>query len=229
MSWTYPMSEGRWTDMEDQGPIERDLARDLWTPLQIAGFHAISEPLGHDWTVQGFGMMRTYLDPDKTWRLNVYHSSLLVPGVSVIHDHPWHFDSWILSGIFRNVRYEEGTLGWSEGALNMNFSRIETGILSPVGDAGEGGVVPQGTASLSIISEEEYGAGGYYHQEASEIHEARYDDFTVTINRRVKTDHPDHARVFWPIEQEWVSAKPRDATTSEVTSICGGVDWTGDY
>ena len=29
------------------------------------------------WTVQGFGMLRCYLDPDKTYRLNIWDSEFL--------------------------------------------------------------------------------------------------------------------------------------------------------
>lgn len=68
-------------------------------------------PWNRDWTVQGFGMLRCYLDSDKRFRLNIWDDRLAVPHVSVIHDHPWSFDSWIINGIFHNQRFEEASHG----------------------------------------------------------------------------------------------------------------------
>ena len=64
----------------------------------------------HRWTIQGFGMLRMYIpapNNPKRFRLNLWNSALAVPGVSIMHDHPWDFDSWVINGNFRNVRYVE--------------------------------------------------------------------------------------------------------------------------
>jgi hypothetical protein len=75
------------------------------------------------WTVQGFGMIRTYIPGpvyDKQFRLNVWDSRLRVPNVSVMHDHPWDMTSWIISGLMINTRYiESGFSGWDYSYMNI--------------------------------------------------------------------------------------------------------------
>ena len=87
----------------------------------------LEHPYPREWTVQGFGMLRTYLDPDKRFRLNVWHSKLAIPNVSIVHDHPWHFTSWVMGGNFTNVRYTKGTLQYEPrylvSACPPNFHR----------------------------------------------------------------------------------------------------------
>ena len=56
-------------------------------PLLRAAVRALLERPDSDWSVQGFGMMRRYLDADKKYRLNIWDSSLAGRNVSIIHDH----------------------------------------------------------------------------------------------------------------------------------------------
>ena len=180
-----------------------------------------------EWTVQGFGMMRTYLDPEKTWRLNVYHPDLMIPGVSVHHNHPWNFTSWILGGVLTNVRYTSKTEpamfqhSGTEGEAQFDFARIMTGIKSNVGDAGaSSGVEAQGSCWLTPYSYDEYRAWQWYEMDHADIHETRYTPGCVTINRRVRVGSGEHADVFWPHGTPWVSAKPRLATQDEIRMVC---------
>lgn len=161
----------------------------------------------YQWTVQGFGMLRTYLPVAgnlKRFRLNIWNSNLAIPGVSVMHDHPWDFDSWIINGKFRNVRYIEDAWG-----LSYKFMTIKTG---------EGGCPMSEPAAVRLmpLPVENYKTGDKYHQDALEIHASFYDDFTVTLNDRV--GDTEHARVFWRDEPHgyWVDAKPRVATAQEI-------------
>ncbi len=165
----------------------------------------LRSPLRREWSVQGFGMLRTYLDADKRFRLNIWDGLLSVPGVSTIHDHPWHFKSLIVNGGFINIRYVQSE---TEGAP-YNWNLIQTG---PGGGKGNiGGVV-----KLVRQEPEHYEPGEIYNQVASEIHESIYADGTVTLNDRRRLPDGDHARVFWPLGSEWVDAEPRAATEAEV-------------
>lgn len=178
-------------------------------------------PHARVWTVQGFGMFRCYFGPaddPKQYRLNLWDSRFKVPGVSTVHDHPWHFNSWIMGGNFTNVRYRLGTIDYasvgrpavSAAGWTHHGTTIKTG---------EGGG-PDGSLTFNCylhrLQPEMYSAGDHYEQNADEIHESFYDDGTVTLNKRTRVGDGEHARVFWPFGQEWVDAKPRRATTAEI-------------
>jgi len=164
----------------------------------------LEAPLYYDWTVQGFGMMRTYIGPDKLWRLNVWNSALAVPNVSVIHNHPWHFESWIIAGNFTNRRYTEHKIG-----VAYHFATIKTG---------EGGGIRSkpDNAVLQFHRDEHYWPGQTYKQTADEIHQSFYSDGCVTLNMRQRVGDGEHARVYWPAGTAWVDADPRPATEAEV-------------
>lgn len=163
-------------------------------------------PFNFRWTLQGFGMLRTYLpyEPNgKRFRLNVWSSALAVAGVSIMHDHPWDFDSWIISGAFRNVRYVED-FNNGDGFKFMNIKCGENGCA----------MSEPALVRLRALPTEHYKTGDKYHQDAAEIHASFYDDGTVTLNDRV--GDTEQARVFWAAPGDWVDAKPREATPMEV-------------
>lgn len=179
---------------------------DVFPFAQALARNVIENPYSHQWSVQGFGMLRTYLDPDKRWRLSIWHSALAVPNVSIIHDHPWDFLSLVLAGEFYNTRYTEDVL--NSAATHM-VQRIRTG---------EGGGPDGPATSVALVAgpKEVYGPGALYCQWAEEVHASGYVDGTVTLNDRTRRPDPDHALVFWPFGQEWVDAEPRPATTKEI-------------
>lgn len=168
------------------------------------------------WSVQGFGMARTYLggpSNPKEFRLNVWHSALAVPNVSTIHDHPWHFDSVVISGKFRNQRYSMIPSEATQYAPTHDFTTIKTG---------EGGGMttdPLQSCLLRPLRPELYGPGNEYTQTAEEIHETIYEDGCVTFNQRRRVGDGEHARVFWPHGTDWVDAEPREATPSDIKLI----------
>lgn len=168
----------------------------------------LSQPHTHKWTVQGFGMLRTYLpdvkDP-KRFRLNVWSRALAVPNVSIIHDHPWHFDSWIINGEFRNQRFVEDYYNGTP----YHWQVIQTG-------EGGGPTANRYTMGLRGLELERYTTGDKYHQDSHEIHLSDYDEGTVTLNDRIRVGTGEHARVFWPCGTNWVDAEPRPATTTEI-------------
>jgi hypothetical protein len=160
------------------------------------------------WTVQGFGMLRTYIpasENNKRFRFNVWDSRLAVPGVNIMHDHPWDFDSWIINGKFRNVRYVEDHYNGDD----FKFMTIK---------CGEDGCAMSEPSKVRLraLPVEHYKTGDKYHQDAREIHASFYDEGTVTLNDRV--GDTEHAKVFWLDEPQgyWVDAKPREATPAEV-------------
>lgn len=170
----------------------------------------------YDWTVQGFGFLRMYFGPrenKKRYRLNLWDSRFTVPHVSTIHDHPWHFNSIIVAGVFCNQRYRverDRPIGGGPSAATHHFTTIRTG---------EGGGMEQSPIENALLIPEQpelYGPGDTYHQDANEVHETIFKDGTVTLNERTPLPDGDHARVFWPVGTDWVDAEPRPAELSEV-------------
>lgn len=156
------------------------------------------------WQYQGFGMLRIYPYGRKT-RLNVWMPSLAIPGVSLIHDHPWNFRSLIVSGVLINQRFEE-------------VSGEPTHLSASIKPGPGGGVMRMAKeVRLSIPTVETYVAGQTYAQRYWEIHLTAPKEGTVTINERiVPKGGEDLATVYWPKGEEWVSAEPRPATAEEV-------------
>lgn len=167
-------------------------------------------PFNQPWSVQGFGMLRTYFGADKKYRLNIWDSALAVKNVSILHTHPWHFTSWIMSGKFKNQRFYEARTG----LLTHDWAVIKTG---------EGGG-PDGEKGSSRLLEGEpefYMPGDTYMQSPEEIHASYFEDGTVTLNVRKRVGDGEHARVFWPHGEPWVDAEPRAANAEEITAVIG--------
>lgn len=163
-----------------------------------------------DWTVQGFGMMRCYIPGpvyEKQFRLNIWDSALAVPGVSTIHDHPWHFKSWIVNGPFHNIRFVED---------HFNGDPFEYKVIRTGAEGGIDEATSRLRMNLRAIEVETYKTGDTYQQEADEIHRSAPGSGTVTLNERTRVGDGEHARVFWPEGEEWVDAKPRKAVLNEI-------------
>lgn len=174
-----------------------------------------------EWTVQGFGFLRTYFGPadaPKRFRLNLWDSHFTVPGVSTIHDHPWHFTSVIVAGAFCNQRYDivPTPYGHERQGNGLSLTHHHTTIKTGIG----GGIEKSSYEDVRLVPQapELYAPGDVYFQEASEIHETIFKDGTVTLNERRPTGDGEHARVFWPYGMEWVDAMPRPATREEVNT-----------
>lgn len=172
----------------------------------------------HVWTAMGFGMVRTYLDDAKRWRLNIWDDRLRVPEVSEIHDHPWDFTSYVCCGRISNVRFDR-TYGPGACALPYQHVQIETG-------EGGGPTGPVDTAWLTPSRPEIYMPGESYRQAKKEIHITKAVRGTVTLNDR-SPPTPEHtAHIFWP-RGPWVNAEPRHATQDEVyNAVCAAARQT---
>jgi hypothetical protein len=167
----------------------------------------LRHPLDREWSIQGLGMLRTYLDPERVHRLHVWDPQSAVHEVSTIHDHPWDFVSNIISGQLVNQRFLIGT---ADDEVSEPFHHSQ--IL-----CGEGGGLfgETDTAWLSPQPLETYLPGDAYSQVAAELHESRPTPGAVTIISRTFHENVDHANVYWE-QGEWVSAEPRPATDDEV-------------
>lgn len=163
----------------------------------------------YNWTVQGFGMVRCYLDAEQRFRLNIWDERLRTPGVSLIHDHPWSFTSKVFCGRIRNKRYHFATT--SQTDLNYNYKHIITGP-----DGADASPVMQ-CRLMPYATIEEYKAGQTYSQKLTEVHETDALRGTVTVNDRTAPTNEYTARVFWHKQApEWIAARPRPATVVEI-------------
>lgn len=167
----------------------------------------LRNPLDREWSIQGFGMLRTYLDPDRVHRLHIWDPLAAFEEVSTIHDHPWDFVSNVISGQIRNQRYKVSD-GYDHSAEEYQHAQILCG-------EGGGIVGPVGKTWLREAPQEHYGAGQFYSQTAAELHESRPSPGAVTIISRTFHGDTEHANVYWD-EGDWVTAEPRPATDAEV-------------
>lgn len=177
--------------------------------LRLAGT-VLSHPMDYAWTTMGFGMIRTYLDPEQRWRLNVWTKALRVPDVSEIHDHPWDFTSWVLCGQITNRRFDDHgpDAAYIHGALPHQHVQIVTG-------EGGGPVGPVDVRFLKSRAPEVYEPGQGYQQPRQEVHLTRAVDGTVTLNDRTPPTPEHTANIYWA-RGPWVNAEPRPSTKAEV-------------
>jgi len=174
-------------------------------------------PSRYEWTLQGFGMLRTYLGEDRRLRLHIWDSRFRTENVSDVHDHPWDFESLVLRGSIRNVRYDARQPTF-RGEATHHLGRIVCGPSPSVRG-------PQDVEPVWLFkqSDQTYQAGESYFMKNVEVHSSVPEDGTVTVCRRkfVNKD-TETARVGWLLGEEWVSAEPRAATPEEVREITRG-------
>jgi hypothetical protein len=176
-----------------------------------------------EWSIQGLGMLRTYIDAEKTLRLHVWSREHAVPGVSQMHTHPWHMKSHVLAGVVMQYRY---TLEGTEAEVPDREVTYRMGLYNRQSlKCGVGGHLEEAPDKVWLRQGdfEQYNAGEAYTQRADEIHVSNPLSGTVTLlDRKVPEGaNPDLAYVFWPANEEWVSAEPRPATDEERDEIIG--------
>lgn len=173
----------------------------------------LENPEGFEWSLQGLGMLRLYLSDDKSIRLHVWSGEHVVEDVSTLHTHPWNFTSLVVSGQLLNRRwYNVMTPDALAHPTHMCQSIL----------CGEGGGLVGEPTPVHLVPDplELYVPGSTYQQHAHEIHDSMPEDGTVTVIKRSFLNDVDHANVYWPAGEEWVSAEPRRATPTERNSIC---------
>lgn len=171
----------------------------------------LEHPEDRHWTIQGFGMLRLYLDGCHIKRLHIWDPVMAVENVSPIHDHPWDFVSEIISGQMTNVLYRELRLTDPTELHDVTYKAVQI-------RCGEGGgpVEEPHFTRLRVRSRVVYNAGEGYSQHAEELHDSFPERGTVTVIRRTfRENNTELARVFWQ-GGDWVSAEPRPATPDEV-------------
>jgi hypothetical protein len=171
----------------------------------------LEHPLRYDWTLQGLGMLRLYLDDER--RMHVWDDRYSVDDVSQMHTHPWNFESFIVAGEVTNQLYHEvSNTVMPEGSLQYNKQKIFCGT--------GGGLIGEPEKTwLAARRPNTYGEGCTYYELADEIHISNPKRGTVTIVTREFLADNDHAYVFWK-NGDWVSAEPRPATKGEIVAIC---------
>jgi hypothetical protein len=168
----------------------------------------LRSPHDREWTLQGFGMLRTYLDPDKITRLHVWTDKYATDKVSTIHTHPWDFQSMVIAGLIKDVEYERAPDG--------KKAMLEQQILCGEGGGLKGDPIE---VRLQMLRAQTLTTGDIYEHKAADIHESRPADGTVSMIIRRFGEDVDHASVFWNKRESWVSAEPRPATWFEVHEI----------
>lgn len=182
----------------------------------------------YEWTLQGFGMLRTYIS--KEVRLHVWNSKFMVPNVTTIHDHPWHFESLVIIGSIVNLRYD--VVGapfrhplWASDYVGhddeVRAPFIKSKIVCGAGGNNDAAALLERGERVWLSPQDSMTClpGESYQQRADEIHHTSYVDGTVTLVRREFLPNTEHAHVFFKESYGWVSAEPRAATADEVTAF----------
>lgn len=167
---------------------------------------------GSQWTVQGFGMFRLYLQ--NGLRLTVWHEKHRVPNVSLLHTHPWDFVSYIVCGLMRNQRFVKSS---ASDACALPY--MEQPIKAGEGGGLEGEPVPVWLVPDNV---ELVYPRNTYGQRREEIHASYPINGTVTLCDRVvpPESDKDRALVYWEAGNQWVSAEPRAASEWQVQEAC---------
>jgi hypothetical protein len=168
----------------------------------------LANPFDREWTIQGFGMLRTYLDDEQVQRLHIWDTSAAVEDVSTIHDHPWDFTSLILRGAIRNQRFALHEMGESDTGKPFTSAQIRCGV-------GGGLLSDPRPVRICSLGVEAYGPGDTYSMLAPELHESFPSRGAVTVIKRSFKADRDIATVCWKTGA-WVSAEPRSATRAEI-------------
>lgn len=174
----------------------------------------LEHPEGHEWSLQGFGMLRTYLG-SRDLRLHIWDSRFKVEEVSELHTHPWNFHSFVVAGEVENKLFMKVD---PERASVRHEPFVEQEIL-----CGEGGHETPNSTMVALRVDKPsriHKEGDEYSQFAHEIHRSLPADGSVTIIQREFLGDDDHAFVYIPEGDEWISAEPRPATDEEVAAIC---------
>jgi hypothetical protein len=160
-----------------------------------------------EWSIQGLGMLRCYLSQDRSIRLHIWDDRYKTDKVSPLHDHPWDFESVIVSGALINAKYIK-TYGVGQ---DYQHTRI---VCGPGGCQ----VDKVNSVKLKCLEKTVYGPGEIYRQQKSDIHDTLPERGTITIITKFDSQD-DYANIYWK-EGQWISAEPRPATFLEINEIC---------
>lgn len=146
----------------------------------------------YQWQVQGFGMIRTYLDGPGEPRLQVWDQRLATWSNNAIHDHPWAFTSTIYAGVLYNQRFKVRPTEANDSYAKGHTTEIIPGT--------RGGLLSERLVDRCRIEPlpiEVYSLGESYRQTHREMHLTKYLPGTVTLITRTEREEADIARVAW--------------------------------
>lgn len=163
----------------------------------------------HAWTIQGLGMMRAYLDPERKYRLHLWNQKARFEGVTEIHDHPWDFSSYVLSGYIEDTRFDAI---WSGDANTSLQATHEAQLI----ECGPGGCAHGKRRRVHLVPRgvQVYSAGQGYSARSDAIHLSRASQGAVSVIER--SGDTGRAHVFCELGKPWVSAETRPATRAEI-------------
>lgn len=185
----------------------------------------LEHPLDYPWRSHGIGMLRTYLDSEKHWRLNLWHSRLLNPGISTMHTHPWSFESFVIAGELKNTRFSRRLSGRDRAMFGLYPTEFWEGII-PCGDHApkqhDDGPLIEGDPQRVWLAEqrtERYFHASQYQQAPEEIHDTGALNGTITVMHRTGYTEEGRASVFWPVGEPWGDAS-RATTEEDILVTC---------
>jgi hypothetical protein len=169
----------------------------------------LENPHDNEWSIQGLGMLRTYLAPET--RLHVWSQVASVEAASKMHTHPWDFESLIVSGRVCDFNCREITQ-YEGGGTRMRKQTIRCG-------EGGGLIGEPEDVRISVWPPKAYTEGQTYSHKAEDIHYSVPEEGSVTIIQREFREDTEHAFVYF--NGEWGTAEPRPATDGEIVAVCG--------
>lgn len=172
----------------------------------------------HEWQVQGFGMLRTYLPGETEPRLQVWDQRLACWGNNAIHDHPWRFRSTIVAGTVFNQRFDISDRSKSPATRMGSITDIIPGTRG-----GQLSERPVKTCWITPQPVEVYSMSDQYWQTHREMHLTRYTQSTITLIDRFDREDADIARVAWfgSFHEQPPFVNPYPATPKVVEQIIG--------
>lgn len=172
----------------------------------------MENPFDYEWELQGFGMLRTYID--KYTRLQIWLKNFIVPNVTDIHTHPWDFKSFIYQGQIRNNIFFEYDLQNSVSGKGFpcNKCLILTGENAYVKERIPIILKPNGSFK--------YSQGDLYYHNKDVPHRIDFIDGTITILTKSNIHEDSLAYSYVKgFNNEWISAAPRPATKEEIKAF----------
>lgn len=168
----------------------------------------LNNPLDYEWEIQGFGMLRTYIDANT--RVQIWHNNYKIPNVTDIHTHPWDFTSFIIQGYMQNLCFIESKIENETVPEDIIYNRCL--ILT-----GEHAYVKEKTkVILSRDTNIKYTNGMEYTHKKDVPHRTEYSNGTITVLTKNNINKDSLAYSYTKGDSEWVSAAPRIATNEEV-------------
>lgn len=169
----------------------------------------LNNPLDYEWELQGFGMLRTYIDKDT--RMQIWLNSFIIQDVTDIHTHPWDFTSYIYQGRISNFIFKE-----ESGDFNTKKTFYDKCYILTGKDAY---VKSKEKVNLTRTKICTYLKGETYVHSKVVPHRIDFIDGTITILTKMNKEKQSFAYSYVKSGREWVSAAPRPATKKEILTF----------